>query len=169
MVPIEPQLELLRRLQGHYCDLLPWTAEQQQDLRFYHGQFYFWGTDALIWFGVLREFRPQRVIEVGSGHSSHLLMDVNEQLCNGGMELTFIEPYPERLQSELVPTSDPDRVEILPDACTGCAAWNGLSRCRKDDVLFIDSSHVSKCGSDVNHLFFEVLPRLKRRRAHSCT
>lgn len=29
------------------------------------------------------------------------------------------------------------------------------------DLLFIDSSHVSKAGSDVNHLFFEVLPRLK--------
>jgi hypothetical protein len=28
------------------------------------------------------------------------------------------------------------------------------------DILFIDSSHVSKCGSDVNHLVFQVLPRL---------
>jgi hypothetical protein len=31
---------------------------------------------------------------------------------------------------------------------------------RDGDVLFIDSSHVSKIGSDVNHLFFRVLPRL---------
>ena len=30
------------------------------------------------------------------------------------------------------------------------------------DVLFIDSSHVAKTGSDVNYLFFEVLPRLRR-------
>jgi hypothetical protein len=30
-----------------------------------------------------------------------------------------------------------------------------------NDILFIDSSHVSKAGSDVNHLFFTVLPRLK--------
>ncbi|MEO8801981.1 MAG: hypothetical protein ABI304_11880, partial [Rudaea sp.] len=28
------------------------------------------------------------------------------------------------------------------------------------DVLFIDSSHVAKTGSDVNYLYFEVLPRL---------
>jgi len=28
------------------------------------------------------------------------------------------------------------------------------------DVLFIDSSHVAKTGSDVNFLYFEVLPRL---------
>ncbi len=28
-------------------------------------------------------------------------------------------------------------------------------------MLFIDSTHVSKVGSDVNFLFFEVLPRLR--------
>ncbi|MBU6199666.1 MAG: hypothetical protein KGP08_08415, partial [Xanthomonadaceae bacterium] len=28
------------------------------------------------------------------------------------------------------------------------------------DILFIDSSHVAKTGSDVNYLYFEVLPRL---------
>ena len=30
------------------------------------------------------------------------------------------------------------------------------------DILFIDSTHVSKTGSDVNHILFEILPRLKR-------
>jgi hypothetical protein len=32
---------------------------------------------------------------------------------------------------------------------------------RSNDVLFIDSSHVTKIGSDVNYLFFEILPRLR--------
>ena len=35
-----------------------------------------------------------------------------------------------------------------------------FSRLEAGDVLFIDSSHVAKTGSDVNHLYFEVLPRL---------
>jgi hypothetical protein len=30
----------------------------------------------------------------------------------------------------------------------------------ENDVLFIDSSHVSKIGSDVNRLYFDVLPAL---------
>jgi hypothetical protein len=30
----------------------------------------------------------------------------------------------------------------------------------RGDILFIDSSHVAKTGSDVNYLYFEVLPRL---------
>jgi len=36
--------------------------------------------------------------------------------------------------------------------------WSELAA---GDVLFIDSSHVAKTGSDVNHLCFEVLPRLR--------
>jgi hypothetical protein len=28
------------------------------------------------------------------------------------------------------------------------------------DILFVDSSHVAKIGSDVNHILFEILPRL---------
>jgi hypothetical protein len=31
---------------------------------------------------------------------------------------------------------------------------------RSGDVLFVDSSHVAKIGSDVNSLFFDVLPNL---------
>jgi hypothetical protein len=29
------------------------------------------------------------------------------------------------------------------------------------DILFIDSSHVAKTGSDVNYLIFRVLPTLR--------
>jgi hypothetical protein len=32
----------------------------------------------------------------------------------------------------------------------------------EDDFLFVDSSHVSKTGSDVNRLFFDILPNLRR-------
>ena len=32
----------------------------------------------------------------------------------------------------------------------------------KGDILFIDSSHVSKCGSDLNYLLFNVLPILNK-------
>ena len=31
-----------------------------------------------------------------------------------------------------------------------------------NDILFADSTHVSKVNSDVNFIFFEVMPRLKR-------
>lgn len=37
-----------------------------------------------------------------------------------------------------------------------------FSNLEDGDVLFIDSTHVSKMGSDVNYLFFEIIPRLKK-------
>ena len=158
LVPLKPQLDWLAMLQSHYSAVLPWGQESVEGLRFHHGQFYFWGTDALVWFGVLHQMRPRRVVEVGSGHSSHLLLDVNEQQFDNAMELTFIEPYPERLHGALQGV-DRDRITILdrPAQDVPLDVYESLD---SGDVLFIDSSHVSKCGSDVNHLFFEVLPRL---------
>jgi hypothetical protein len=32
----------------------------------------------------------------------------------------------------------------------------------ENDILFIDSTHVSKVNSDVNWMFFEILPRLRK-------
>ena len=40
------------------------------------------------------------------------------------------------------------------------STWQSLTTLGPGDVLFIDSTHVAKVGSDVNYLFFEVLPRL---------
>ena len=36
-----------------------------------------------------------------------------------------------------------------------------MDQLRANDILFIDSSHVSKAGSDLNHIVFELLPRLQ--------
>lgn len=72
--------------------------------------------------------------------------------------MTFIEPYPDRLNT-LLSDEDRRRCRIIEHRIQDVhdAPWSDLE---SGDVLFIDSSHVSKCGSDVNQLFFEVLPSL---------
>lgn len=37
-----------------------------------------------------------------------------------------------------------------------------FAKLQEGDILFVDSSHVAKIGSDVNHLFFKVLPAVAR-------
>ena len=112
--------------------------------------------DAPTLFVFLRKLRPKRVIEIGSGFSSLLIADVNERFLEGSCEFTCIEPYPRnflrqgvrgisRLLVERVQRVDPQEFKQLAAG----------------DILFIDSSHVSKTGSDVNFLFFEILPLLK--------
>jgi hypothetical protein len=108
---------------------------------------------------MIRHARPRRVIEVGSGHSSCALLDTNERFFNHSIACTFIEPYPQLLTS-LIRDEDRDRITLLTRNLQDVdpAVFLELSA---NDILFIDSSHVSKTNSDVNRIFFEVLPRLK--------
>jgi hypothetical protein len=73
-------------------------------------------------------------------------------------ELTFIEPFPERLHL-LLSESDWSAATILGHLVqeTPLSTFDQL---QAQDILFIDSSHVAKIGSDVVFLLFQVLPRL---------
>jgi predicted O-methyltransferase YrrM len=109
-------------------------------------------------YGMLREAQPRRIIEVGSGFSSAAMLDVNERVLGAGVQFTFIDPDMSRLRPLLRPedlvraTLIEKRVQEVP--------LETFAVLERNDVLFIDSSHVSKIGSDVNRLFFDVLPVL---------
>jgi hypothetical protein len=115
-------------------------------------------SDALILHCLIGHLRPRRVVEVGSGYSSCVLLDAADAHLGGHLECTFIEPYPDRLLS-LLSAADVSRVTLLrqPVQDVPLEYFMGLSA---GDVLFIDSSHVARIGGDVNHLLFAILPRL---------
>jgi hypothetical protein len=127
--------------------------------RFHHGgQVFFTGADAFVLYALIRHFRPARLVEVGCGYSSALILDTVEHYLGDTTRCTFIEPYPDRLQSLLRP-NDQGRCKVIVDRAqnVGLDPFLELSA---GDFLIIDSSHVSKVGSDVNWLTFEVLPRV---------
>lgn len=129
--------------------------EPEEPGRFYTENPAFSWLDSRSLFVLLREWRPRRLIEVGGGFSTLLAADVNTRFLSGSVEMTCIEPYPEPFLQQSVPGLDrliAERVERVD-----LAEFTKLAR---RDVLFIDSSHVAKTGSDVNFLLFEVLPRL---------
>ncbi|MBA4186975.1 MAG: hypothetical protein C0467_03055 [Planctomycetaceae bacterium] len=155
----ESQLKFLTSV-SHLQRDLPFHGSPQPEHRYYFdNDFYSYG-DAIIYSAVLRHFRPQRVIEVGSGFSSALLLDVNLLFANGQIDCTFVEPFPTRLLQLLRPV-DHSRVRIhqsmLQDIDLAI-----FSTLREGDVLFVDSTHVAKAGSDVNLLFFQILPQLAK-------
>jgi hypothetical protein len=116
--------------------------------------------DGAIYRAMLLRFRPARVIEVGSGHSTVLALDMADEPDGlPELQLTCLEPYPERLLSLLRPT-DHQRVSIVrqPVQDVDVTAFQELE---SGDFLFIDSTHVVKAGSDVAWLFLHVLPHLK--------
>jgi predicted O-methyltransferase YrrM len=152
------QLELLDELLPFYKEV-PFPVEQTPGFRYFLGNGIFSYSDGIFLYMLMRHFKPRRIIEVGSGHSSAVMIDTNERFLENAVSLTFIEPYPERLYS-LLKDSDKTRNRIyeLPIQQVPLSTFEEL---QSGDFLFVDSSHVSKTGSDVNFIFFEVLPRLK--------
>ena len=108
---------------------------------------------------MLRRYRPKQLVEVGSCFSSALVMDTHDRFLDGCVNFTFIEANPEWVRSFLT-GADVGRIQLLETLVRQVPA-QVFSSLERDDVLFIDSSYVTKIGSDVNYLFFEILPGLR--------
>lgn len=154
---LEDQLALIQELSEYY-DELPFKDDESPGLRYYFRNSYFSYGDAIALYGMLRHFRPQRIIEVGSGFSSALMLDVNDIFFSKNIALTFIEPQPQRLFS-LLSEEDKNLHEIIVDIVQD-VPLERFEALQANDILFIDSSHVVKIGSDVVHLLTDILPRL---------
>jgi predicted O-methyltransferase YrrM len=115
--------------------------------------------DAAVFRAMLAQLRPSRLIEVGSGYSTALALDEAEHNSDlSDLEITCIEPYPERLL-KLLKVADRDRITLLSQPVQELPL-TAFERLGSGDVLFIDSTHVVKAGSDVVWLFLHVLPVL---------
>ena len=107
---------------------------------------------------MIRHLKPRRLIEIGSGCSSLVIGEAIRLNAGEGSPCRYmvIDPYPggmvaegkiglERLIAQRVELVDADTFDLLDE----------------NDILFIDSGHTVRTGSDVNFLYLEVLPRLK--------
>lgn len=114
--------------------------------------------DAAVYRGMLHHLRPARIIEVGSGYSTAIALDEAEAAGFSDLEITCIEPFPDRLLG-LLTGADRSRVTLFRQQVqdTPFAVYERLG---DGDLLFIDSTHVVKAGSDVVWLMLHVLPRL---------
>jgi len=114
--------------------------------------------EAITLYGMILHLRPTRIVEVGSGHSSTVILDALDEMGDPRVECTMIEPHTELLQSLLKP-GDRQRVTIVERPLQEVETET-FSSLRDGDILFIDSTHVSKTDSDVNHALGRVLPSL---------
>ena len=113
-------------------------------------------TDVLVAYCMVRHFQPQRIIEVGSGFSSVVLGQAAAK--NKSSALICIDPFPPEVVRE---TNRIPALQSLIEKKVQDVDLEFFSQLASGDILFIDSSHTVKAGGDVNHLFLEILPRLK--------
>ena len=124
---------------------------------FYAGNSQFGGTDARVLFAFLRLWRPGRIVEIGSGYSTLLMIDVNRRFLGGQTEITAVEPYPKPFLRRMAE----DGSVRLVDQRVQDTPLELFDQLQSGDILFVDSSHVCKTGSDLNFIVFEILPRLR--------
>lgn len=114
--------------------------------------------DALTTYLMVRDLRPARYVEIGSGLSTYYawLAAAANGRDGRGCEMTCVDPFPTGRLNELREPAVHAVVSKVEAADLGL-----FEALEAGDVLFIDSTHVLKLGGDVAFLFLEVLPRLR--------
>jgi hypothetical protein len=117
--------------------------------------------DGEILYCMIRHFKPKKIFEIGSGNSTFLsaqaVLKNGEENANYECELVAIEPYP----NEILKEGFPGLFKLLPKEVQDIPL-SEFEKLGENDILFIDSSHVLKIGSDVQYEYLEILPRLDK-------
>lgn len=154
------QRETFTRLANHFLSIR-FPLRSQSDFRYYSENDFYGIGDALILSAMIQEYKPNQIVEVGSGFSSAVILDTLDRLGGHGRRArcTFVEPYPDRLRG-LLREDDLLHVSILENGvqAVDLDLFKSLER---NDILFLDTTHISRTGSDVNYEVFEILPRLR--------
>ncbi len=98
---------------------------------------------------------------MGSGFSSAVMLDTLDAMMKETghrASCTFIEPYPDRLRA-LLKAEDHARVTIVEKGVQEVDP-SVFAALQRNDILFLDTTHICRTGSDVVHEVFEILPYL---------
>ena len=137
----------------------PFTKNPGGATRYYYSDRRYPLGDALVLMAMINTYRPSRIVEIGSGFSSAVMLDTADHLGLADFQLICIDPFADRLRSLLRP-DDARRVTIIEQQVQ-TLSLDHFESLEADDILFIDSSHVLKTGSDVHYELFSILPMLK--------
>jgi hypothetical protein len=154
---IEEQLSLLDDLKKYYEEM-PYEQGSIKAQHKYFDNTNYTYIDAIFLYSMIRHLKPERIIEIGSGFSSRFILDTNKIFFNNTISCTFIDPYPQVLES-LIEKSDPI-IDIQKRKIQEIKS-DYFSSLNQNDILLIDSSHVSKAGSDLNYIMFNILPSVQ--------
>ncbi|MFT5447514.1 MAG: hypothetical protein ACI9DC_002689 [Gammaproteobacteria bacterium] len=154
------------KLREELSELIPFSADfdppkdgDEETCRSYfwqNSQFSF--SDGMSYYAYLRRIKPKTVVEIGSGFSS--LAAIEALRKNGSGNLRCVEPYPRPFITAL---SDDRALELLNIRAQDLTPDALNSMLSDGDVLFIDSTHTVKTGSDCLHIYLRLLPQIDKK------
>lgn len=144
-------------------ELSPFLAEFQQLAKGSRvGPFSLWNgfyeaCDAEVLYAMVRYLKPRRLLELGSGYSTV----ISAAACTANaredhpVEFVAVDPQPR------VPVAGlPGLTRLEREEATRLPLARFLAL-EPGDILFVDTTHTVKHGSEVNFLILDVLPRLR--------
>lgn len=158
---IDSALDLLDRLShtyGNEYNAFPREPGNNTHSYYLNNEAYRSG-DAEILYAMLRDLKPRRIIEIGSGYSTLLICqairDNQKEMPDYQCEFIAVEPYPPKILTP--PPAEVTRIDSRPLQQITSDLFSFLGN---NDVLFIDSTHVARIGSDVVLEFLTIVPSL---------
>ena len=119
----------------------------------------FMAVDSHLYYALIREHRPRRIVEIGAGNSTLVALEAcrrNQQQYGDHVEVIAIEPHPSKLVNKLPAKG----LQLIRDRVQNVDI--GLfTSLEPNDIVFIDSTHALREGGDVWWEFCEILPRLR--------
>lgn len=154
------QLILLKKLGQNFSQECQWSLEPTNNPADFYvdNQGFSYGCAAAL-HSVIRYYKPKKVIEIGSGNSSQVIvraLKLNKEKEHQAAQYIVIDPYPTPFLTKRYLGCHKilkQKVEMVKPEF--------FDQLGKDDILFIDSGHTVRIGGDVNFLYLDVLPRLK--------
>jgi len=153
---VDSQLAYLQTLQ-YREELQQWPAVKQLQKGYYLQNGSFEEGDADLYYLMIRNIKPKRIIEIGSGFSTLLALKALAANKADGFEgeLICIEPFEYAFFADTGSfTLIKEKVEALDISI--------FSKLQKNDILFIDSSHIIRPENDVLFEYFQILPALNK-------
>lgn len=155
---LNEQLERLRTAISPYSE--EWTFSETPNgdwHKFHFNNGFFERVDAEVAYSFVRHRRPKRIIEIGSGNTTLVMAAALAKNRAEGFpgELISIEPYPAPFLKDGWPG-----VSQLIEKPVQQVPLELFRSLGKDDILFIDSSHVVSLDSDVLYECLQILPEI---------
>lgn len=120
---------------------------------------YFWKnsqfshSDAMAYYCFIRYFRPSKIVEIGSGFSTLIARQASEK--NGETDLICVEPFPRSFLEQI------EGLKLIKEKAQDLPVNWLNDNLAGGDVLFIDSTHTVKTGSDCLNLYLRMIPHIK--------
>ncbi len=131
--------------------------DEKPGLAYYYNNSSYSGIDAEFLYCLVRTVKPKRIIEIGSGFSTRMMQTAIQANQREDPSLhthiSCIEPYE-------MPWLEQTGVEVIRKKVED-VPLEFFASLDKNDILFIDSSHVIRPEGDVLYEFFHILPVLK--------